>query len=88
MGENGHDPIEYGLLDDGIGLITFRDMTESPDRFAERLATIFDRVAADHPIGIVLDLRRNNGGNSRLGDLLLAYVNDKPYRPSPSGGGR
>jgi C-terminal processing protease CtpA/Prc len=81
MDENGRDPIEYRLLDDGIGLITFRDMTESPDRFAERLVKIFDRVATDHPVGIVVDLRRNNGGNSRLGDLLLAFVNERPYRP-------
>lgn len=80
-GENWRDPIEYRLLEDRIGLITFHEMTESPERFTQRLVRIFDAVASDHPAGIVVDIRRNNGGNSELGDLLLAFMNDTPYRP-------
>lgn len=79
--EGSSDPIRYRLLEDGIGLIDFDDMSESPDRFAKRLVEIFDRVKRDHPHGLVIDLRRNGGGNSGLGDLLLAFMNDKVYRP-------
>jgi C-terminal processing protease CtpA/Prc len=80
-GEDWRGPIEYRLLEDRIGLITFHEMTEPLDRFAKRLGEIFDQMATDHPTGLIIDIRRNDGGNSGLGDLLLAFVNDTPYRP-------
>jgi len=30
--------------------------------------------------GLIVDIRENGGGNSRLGDAFLARVNDRPYR--------
>lgn len=80
-GGDGRDPIRYRLLEDGIGLIDFDDMSEAPERFSKRLAEIFARVAVDRPRGLVIDLRQNGGGNSGLGDLLLALINHKAYRP-------
>lgn len=77
----GPDPIRYRLLDDGIALIGFYDMSESPDRFAKRLDEIFDRVQLDHPRGLAIDLRLNGGGHMGAVDLLLDHINDKPYRP-------
>jgi Peptidase family S41 len=73
-------PIEYRLLEDHVGLISFYDMTEGVDRFKQRLVSIFNRVAADRPKGLIIDLRENAGGNSLLGDLLLGYITDKAYR--------
>ena len=72
--------IRYRLVDGNIGLIEFAEMIEKPKRFEERLMGIFKRIASDKPRGLVIDIRRNPGGDSMLGDLLLRYVTRKPYR--------
>jgi Peptidase family S41 len=72
--------IRYRLLDGNIGLIEFAEMIEKPRRFEERLIDIFKRIASDKPRGLVIDIRRNAGGDSLLGDLLLRYITRKPYR--------
>ena len=74
------EPIKYEVLTDGIGLIRFIDMTESPERFYDRLLEIFRRISKNPPKGLVIDIRRNPGGNSLLGAMLLSFVTEKPYR--------
>jgi hypothetical protein len=73
--------IEYRRLADGLGFILFDDMTQPADRFYRRLVEIFTRVAEDRPRGLIIDIRRNSGGNSALGSLLLDFITRKDYRP-------
>lgn len=70
----------YQLLPDRIGVIDFYSMAGNLDLFRAELAKVFARIAADSVRTLVIDLRRNGGGNSLLGDALLAHVNDVPYR--------
>ncbi len=66
-------------LDGGFGYLEFRRMRR-PRAFNEFLQETFQRIH-DRPIrGLVIDLRRNGGGSTRLGDLLLSYITDQPYR--------
>jgi hypothetical protein len=80
-----HDKSDVGIsskeLSDGSVLIRFDRMTGDPPRFREALRKIFIDIRAEKPPGIIVDLRNNGGGNSGLGDDLLDYLNDKPYRP-------
>ena len=47
------------------------------DKFLDQAITaIKQRNAA----GLIVDIRGNGGGNSELGDALLARINDRPYR--------
>ena len=48
--------------------------------YREFLDSTFRAVQTLKPERIVVDLRGNGGGNSRLGDWLLDYLTDKPYR--------
>lgn len=73
--------IDYELLPDRVALLRFRHMRAPTDRFAGRLAEVFSRLAADEPVGLIVDLRQNGGGNSGLGEELLTYLTDKPRRP-------
>lgn len=47
------------------------------DKFLDQaIPAIKQRGAA----GLIVDIRGNGGGNSELGDALLARINDRPYR--------
>ena len=63
--------------DEGIGLIDFRDF-DDPARFAGFLEETFGRVRRERVHSLIVDLRRNDGGYSVLGDMLLAYLIDRP----------
>jgi C-terminal processing protease CtpA/Prc len=74
-------PIEYSLLPDRIGLIQFYEMTEKPEEFIRQMSGIYVDILSDRPRGLIIDIRDNPGGNSLLGQILLALVTDKAYRP-------
>ncbi len=62
-----------------IGYLDFRSMVERP-AFAALLKQMFAELRARPARGLIVDLRRNGGGNSQLGDDLLSYISDRPYR--------
>jgi len=70
----------YELRPSRVGYMNFRSMAGDPGRFKTDLAEMFQRVAADSARVLVIDLRSNGGGDSRLGDELLRYITTKPYR--------
>lgn len=73
--------IEYELLGNRVGLIKFHHMLESPREFLGRLSPLLYRIKRDDPRGLIIDVRDNPGGNMGLGQILLSFVNDKPFRP-------
>ncbi len=48
--------------------------------FEDFLEATFEGLARSPPAALVVDLRRNGGGDSRLGDALLQYLTDRPWR--------
>lgn len=71
-------PYTYTTLSEGIGYLNFRSM-RYPDRFASFLEETFTQIRDEQPAGLIIDLRQNGGGNSRLGNELLRYLTDQPY---------
>jgi hypothetical protein len=61
-----------------IGLIDFRRFHDQAafDRFLQRT---FAQIQRDNIQQLIIDLRRNGGGNSALGDALLGYLTDQPF---------
>lgn len=47
------------------------------DKFLDQAITAIKQRGA---AGLIVDIRGNGGGNSDLGDALLARINDRPYR--------
>jgi C-terminal processing protease CtpA/Prc len=72
----------YELLPSHIGYMNFRTMAGDIPRFKADVAAMFQRVAADSARLLVVDLRGNGGGDSRLGEELLRYITTRPYRMS------
>jgi Peptidase family S41 len=66
-------------LEDEIGYVDFRRMANS-ENFDEFLKSTFSAIRDRPIVGLIVDLRHNGGGDSRLGEALLNYITDKPYR--------
>lgn len=69
----------FTVLDGRVGLIDFRSMRDV-DTFTTFLKRTFTHVREESVEGVIVDLRRNGGGDSQLGDALLTYLTTKPYR--------
>ncbi|HVP36349.1 MAG TPA: S41 family peptidase [Terriglobales bacterium] len=60
------------------GLIDFLSFSDY-NRFKEFLEKTFTQMKAEGAENLIIDIRKNGGGNSTLGDLLLTYLTDKPF---------
>ncbi len=72
----------YATLSPHVGYMDFRSMGGNLDRFTADIADMFRRVAADSDRVLIVDLRGNGGGDSRLGDAFLRHITTTPYRTS------
>ncbi len=61
--------IEFPTMDGPLG--------RQWDKFLDQAITAIKQRGA---AGLIVDIRGNGGGNSELGDALLARINDRPYR--------
>jgi hypothetical protein len=79
--QQGTDPNAYRfeVPKPGIGLIDFQTH-ENLERFQSFLKTSFAEIQTQGIKALVIDLRQNGGGDSRLGDALLEYITDQPFR--------
>ncbi len=74
-------PFRCTIVDHDIALLSFPTMSASFsaqwDAFLDHAITAAN---ARHCAGLVVDIQRNGGGDSSLGDALLSHLTDKPYR--------
>ena len=71
--------LAYRALPGRVAYLDFQTMIQDESQFRHAADSIFDRINADSSTGLVIDLRRNGGGNSSRGDDLLTYLTDTPY---------
>ncbi|NOZ04116.1 MAG: hypothetical protein GXO92_05855 [FCB group bacterium] len=64
--------------DEKIGIIDFRLLADRK-QFESFLDTTFSRIREDSIRYLIIDIRKNGGGDSRLGDALFDYITDQPY---------
>lgn len=79
--QTGMAPFSLGFLDNNIALIAFNDMNRGlKDSFALFLKQSFTTIKEKQATGLIIDLRRNGGGDSYLGEMLISYISNKKYR--------
>lgn len=61
------------LPDKKIGVIDFKSFS-LPEEFDNFLAKTFKRIHKEGISHLIIDIRKNSGGNSVLGDMLLSYI--------------
>jgi hypothetical protein len=69
----------FRSTDGDIAYIDFRSMNDLP-AFEDFLKTTFSDIKANPVKGLIIDMRKNSGGNSELGNKLFSYITEKPYR--------
>lgn len=73
-------PYTYETIREGqIGYIDYKSC-EDLERFETFLATTFSQIEAAPIRALVVDIRRNGGGNSRLNNELWQYAANKPFK--------
>jgi C-terminal processing protease CtpA/Prc len=50
------------------------------EKFDEFLDSTFTVIKKESLTSLIIDVRRNGGGNSQMGDMLINYITEKPYR--------
>jgi C-terminal processing protease CtpA/Prc len=62
-----------------VGLIEFNSCS-GLEKFEAFLVETFDKIQEQIPDNLIIDIRKNSGGQSSLGDEFLEYLTDKPFR--------
>jgi len=70
----------YRVLAPGIGYVDFHSMSGDVAPFQANVAAMFRQVVGDSVRVLIVDLRNNGGGDSRLGEAFLAHLTTRPYR--------
>ncbi|MBC8052537.1 MAG: hypothetical protein H7Y13_05695 [Sphingobacteriaceae bacterium] len=70
---------QLSIKDNNIGYINFLRM-HNYKSFKDSIKTTFQDLAAKNVESLIIDLRDNGGGDSRLGEHLLSYITNKPFR--------
>lgn len=74
-------PFSFRFLENNIALIEFNTMNgKLKDSFSVFLRDAFNQINQKKANGVIIDIRKNGGGDSGLGDTLLSYITNKPYR--------
>lgn len=62
-----------------LAIVECRSYTGKTERVKAILDSFFTIIRKENIRHVALDLRRNGGGNSYLGDIFLSYVTSKPF---------
>ena len=84
VGNTQQAPYSYRVISDSVGYIDFRSFTD-PEAFKIFTLSTFRTIREDEIRHLVIDIRRNSGGNSTLGDELLQYVSPRAFAQFDSG---
>jgi len=66
------------IPDHNTGLIEFNSFNDL-ERFKIFLTETFKKIKEQNISSLIIDIRKNPGGNSKLGDELLKYLTDKTF---------
>ena len=70
----------YERLSDGTGWLRAWTFSRPLAEYRAELARVFAQIRAEGTERLLVDVRENGGGNSALGDALLAHLTDRPWR--------
>ena len=75
-----NNPITLKFLDGGVAYLESKTFSYDVSKYKSLLAQLFTQIQAAKPAALVIDLRQNGGGNSELGEALIAMFDIHPYR--------
>ena len=70
---------KFGLIDKYIGYLEYNEC-RNYEKFKTFLDSSFTIIRQKGIKNLIIDVRRNGGGNSDLNDLLMTYLYDRPFK--------
>ena len=67
------------------GIIEINSFSGGSTEFRKFLEDTFGKIKKNKVPNLIIDIRKNGGGNSVLGDALLDYLTDRPFRQFEGG---
>jgi hypothetical protein len=80
--ENSKNTIKYQLYDQQIGYLKISYFAIGRNEFVVLTDSIFNQIKKDSVSNLIIDIRDNPGGNSKLADYVISNIYDKPYKKS------
>lgn len=78
--ELAHEDLTYQRLNASVGYLNVASFDIKPDAFSDQLESLFSRIAADQVTSLIIDVRRNSGGNTDTATELTQYIASKRFR--------
>jgi len=75
----GNSYYQYKSLSDSIGFIEFNSFSDL-EKFRIFLDTTFTTIQNENVKHLIIDIRKNGGGNSSLGDEIMQYISKTDFR--------
>jgi C-terminal processing protease CtpA/Prc len=72
-------PYNFQRIENNTGYLNFRSMQNQPV-FEKFLDSVFSDIKSKPIAGLIIDLRQNGGGSSQLGEILIGYISEKPFK--------
>lgn len=73
-------PYEYSIrIDLKAAVLDFRSFV-APEKFGTLMQQMFSEIEKHGIDRLIVDLRNNGGGDSRLSDIFFSFITDKPIR--------
>ncbi|WP_158642928.1 S41 family peptidase [Mucilaginibacter ginsenosidivorax] len=79
---SGQPADNFTYLDKTTAYFNITHLTEKPEIFKHYLDSCFTILKKRPAVKLIIDFRKNGGGNSVLGETLLGYITGKPFRMS------
>jgi Periplasmic protease len=73
----------YKILPDNIGYIEFNSFNDL-DKFKTFLDSTFRSIEHNNVRDLIIDIRKNGGGNSSLGDEIMQYISKTDFKMADS----
>jgi hypothetical protein len=71
---------QFDFLNKDKAYLVLNTLTTEPAAFKLFLDSCFTSIINKQAKTLIIDLRKNGGGNSALAEMLLGYITDKPFR--------
>lgn len=81
--ESAGKDFSYKILPDNIGYIEFNSFSNL-DKFESFLDSTFKSIQNNNVNDLIIDIRKNGGGNSSLGDELMQYISKTDFKMADS----
>ncbi|MEJ5229632.1 MAG: S41 family peptidase [Pseudothermotoga sp.] len=72
---------DFAVIDETTAILTINTFSSSYEEDLKQfIKQSFEQLKSKGAKNLIIDLRKNGGGSSQLGEYLYSFISDKPYR--------